>query len=89
MAQKQNQTSLNSELSVIRAELNSVSKSTNENLQQSTAELPGLNDQLSKLTDQMRGLEESQSTARDEIKSFQNTYSIEMDAKIQLVVEVC
>ena len=86
MAQKQSQTSLNSELYVLRAELNSVSRSTNESIQQSGADLPDLKDQVTQLTNQMRELEESQNTATEEMKSLQNTF--EMDAKIQLIVEV-
>lgn len=88
MAQKQNQTSLNSELFSLREELNSVSKSTTESLQQSGVDLSGLKDQLIKLVDKMKGVEEGQNTAREEMESFQNTYMIEMDAKVQLIVEV-
>eukprot|EP00800_Vazella_pourtalesii_P020806 TRINITY_DN751_c0_g1_i1.p2 TRINITY_DN751_c0_g1~~TRINITY_DN751_c0_g1_i1.p2 ORF type:complete len:733 (+),score=235.64 TRINITY_DN751_c0_g1_i1:38-2236(+) len=87
MAQKQNQTSLNSELFSLREELNSVSKSTTESLQQSGVDLSGLKDQLIKLVDKMKGVEEGQNTAREEMESFQNTYMIEMDAKVQLIVE--
>ncbi|KAI6654978.1 hypothetical protein LOD99_2856 [Oopsacas minuta] len=85
-AQKESRAHLDTNLSIVRAEVQSITKSTNESLQQST-EMTGINDQLNEVKTQFKNLENSQTSVKDEIEIIQNKFENEIDAKIQLIIE--